>query len=393
MAILPKIILKKGREKPLLRGHPWVFSGAVEQIEGEVSSGDLGEVCSVERQFLGIGHLNPQSQIVFRLLTSQNEGVGNSFFRERILAALRLREQCLKGVTNAYRVVNGEGDFLPGFIVDRYGDTIVIQCLTVGMERLKELFIDLLVETFRPENIFERSDVAIRKEEGLPGSRGLLYGKEVPEYVEIEEAGCRFKVNVKEGQKTGFYLDQRENRHRLREVCQGKHILDVCCYTGAFSVYGGLGGAREATLIDSSQDALEMAEGHFHLDHLEDLPHQLLRGDAFEVMRSLHPEYDIVILDPPPFARKRGALPRASRGYKDLNLQAFRLLRTGGILFTFSCSHHMSWDLFQKIVFSAASDTGRQVQLIGRMSHPADHPVNLCHPEGEYLKGFICRVR
>lgn len=392
MAILPKIILKKGREQPLLRGHPWVFSGAVEQIEGEVSSGDLGEAWSVERQFLGIGHLNPHSQIVFRLLTSQNEEVGISFFKERIFAALRLREQWLKGVTNAYRVVNAEGDFLPGLIVDRYGDVCVIQCLTAGMERLKGLFIDLVVKAFQPESIFERSDVAMRKEEGLPESKGLLHGKEVSEYVEIEEAGCRFKVNVKEGQKTGFYLDQRENRHRLREVSKGKHILDVCCYTGAFSVYGGLGGAREVTLIDSSQDALEMVQRHFLLNHLECLPHRLLRGDAFELMRSLQPDYDIVILDPPPFARKKGALPKASRGYKDLNLQAFRLLRTGGILFTFSCSHHMNWDLFQKVVFAAAVDTGRQVQLIGRMVHPIDHPINLCHPEGEYLKGMICRV-
>ncbi len=392
MAILPKIILKKGRERPILRGHPWIFSGSVERIEGEVSFGELGEAYSAERQFLGIGHLNPQSQIVFRLLTSQYEEIGVSFFKERIFAALQLREQWLKGVTNAYRMVNGEGDFLPGLIVDRYRDIFVIQCLTAGTERLKGLFVDLLVKAFHPESIYERSDVAIRKEEGLPESRGLLYGKEIPEYVEIEEAGCRFKVNVKEGQKTGFYLDQRENRHRLREVSQGKHILDVCCYTGAFSVYGGLGGAREVTLIDSSREALEMAERHFLLNHLQRLPHRLLRGDAFEVMRGLQPEYDIVILDPPPFAKKKGALPKASRGYKDLNLQAFRLLKTG-LLLSFSCSHHMNWDLFQKIVFSAGSDVGRQVQLLGRMSHPVDHPINLCHPEGEYLKGFICRVR
>lgn len=392
MATLPKIILKRGREKPLLRGHPWVFSGAVERIDGEVSPGEIGEAYSFERQFLGIGHLNPQSQIIFRLLSSQREEIGVSFFRDRIFAATRMREQWLKGVTNAYRMVNGEGDFLPGLIVDRYGNVLVIQCLTAGMERLKGIFIDLLASEFHPESIYERSDAAVRREEGLPESRGLLHGMDIPDWIEIKERDCHFRVNVKEGQKTGFYLDQRENRHRLREISQGKHILDVCCYTGAFSVHAGLGGAKEITLIDSSQEALEMVEVHLNRNSLEGVPRHSIRGNAFDVMRTLQPEYDIIILDPPPFAKKKSALPRASRGYKDLNLQAFRLLRPEGILFTFSCSHHMDLDLFQKIVFSAAVDAGRQVQFIGRMSHPIDHPVNLCHPEGEYLKGIICRV-
>ncbi|OGP88464.1 MAG: hypothetical protein A2156_03280 [Deltaproteobacteria bacterium RBG_16_48_10] len=392
MSILPKIILKQGKEKPILRGHPWVFSGAVEWIEEDISPGDIGEIHSMEGQFLGIGYLNPRSQIVSRLLTFQREEIGDSFFRERIFKAFRLREQWLKGKANAYRMINGEGDLLPGLIVDRYGGALVIQVLTAGIERLKGLFIKLLVNEFHPESIYERSDVPTRREEGLPEFRSLLYGKDIPDSIEIEEQGCRFRVNIKEGQKTGFYLDQRENRHRLREVSQGKALLDVCSYTGAFSVHAGLGGAKEVTLIDSSQDALDLAERHLHLNYLERLPHRLLRGDAFEVMRSLQPEYDIVILDPPSFARKKGNLPKASRGYKDLNLQAFRLLKQEGLLFSFSCSHHMNWDLFQKIVFSAAVDAGRQVQLIGRMSHPVDHPVNLCHPEGEYLKGMICRV-
>jgi 23S rRNA (cytosine1962-C5)-methyltransferase len=392
MATLPKIILKRGREKPLLRGHPWVFSGAVERIDKEVSPGEIGEAYSFEMQFLGMGHLNPQSQIVFRLLSSRREEIGVSFFRDRILAATRMREQWLKGVTNAYRLVNGEGDFLPGLIVDRYGNVLVIQCMTAGMERVKDLLVDLLVSHFLPESIYERNDAKIRKEEGLPESRGLLYGKDVSDPVEIEESGCRFRIRITEGQKTGFYLDQRENRRRLQEISQGKHILDVCCYTGAFSVYGGLGGAREMTLIDSSRDALEMAEKQIHLNHLERIPHRLLRGDAFEMMRALQPEYDVAVLDPPPFAKKKGALPRASRGYKDLNLQAFHLLKRDGLLLTFSCSHHTDWDLFQKIVFAAALDSGKRVQLLGRMGHPIDHPVNLSHPEGEYLKGMLCRV-
>jgi 23S rRNA (cytosine1962-C5)-methyltransferase len=392
MSAYPRVILKRGKEKPLLRGHPWVFSGAVAKVEGDMSSGDIGEVFSIEGRFLGIGHLNPKSQIILRLLTQKKEALGTDFYKERISNAAVLREKWLRGKTNAYRLINAEGDFLPGLIVDCYGETIVLQCLTAGMERLKKLLIDLLVNNFLPRSIYERSDVAVRREERLPESSGLLYGRDVPDQVEIEEYGCRFRVNVKKGQKTGFYLDQRENRLALRELSEGKKVLDCFCYTGAFSVHAGLGGAKEMTLIDSSEDALDMAEEHFDLNHLRKVPHQLIRGDAFEVIRSVENGYDIVILDPPPFAKKKGHVPSASRGYKDLNLQAFRLLNREGLLFTFSCSHHMSWDLFQKIVFAAAVDAGKRVQLLSRRGHPIDHPVNLCHPEGEYLKGLICRV-
>ena len=392
MSAFPRVILKKGREKPLLRGHPWVFSGAVAKIEGEVAPGDVGEVYSMDGQFLGIGHLNSHSQIILRLLTRKKEDLKIDFFRERLSKAAYLRETWLKEKTNAYRMVNGEGDFLPGLIVDRYGRTFVVQCLTAGMERLKGLLTDLLVNGFLPQSIYDRSDAATRKEEGLSEASGLLYGKEVPDRIEIEEYGCRFRVDVKRGQKTGFYLDQRENRFALKELSQGKKILDCFSYTGAFSVHTGLGGAEEMTLIDSSGEALAMAEEQFDINHLGKIRRRLIHGDAFETMRGLEDEYDIVILDPPPFAKKKSHLQSASRGYKDLNLQAFRLLRREGILFTFSCSHHMSWDLFQKIVFSAAVDAGRRVQLLDRRGHPVDHPTDLYHPEGEYLRGLICRV-
>jgi 23S rRNA (cytosine1962-C5)-methyltransferase len=392
MPTLPKIILKKGREKPLLRGHPWVFSGAVAKIEGDVSPGDVGEVYSKEGQFLGVGHLNPRSQIILRLLTQKREPIGLPFFKERISKAVALRERWLRGKSNAYRIVNGEGDFLPGLMIDRYGEMFVLQCLTAGMERLKTTITDLVVHEFLPQGVYERSDVTTRREEGLPEVSGLLYGKEISDRIEIEEYGCRFRVDVKRGQKTGFYLDQRENRFSLKELSEGKRVLDCFCYTGAFSVHAGMGNAKELTLIDSSEEALAMAEEHLDLNHLGHIPHLLIRGDAFEMMRSLEPGYDIVILDPPPFARKKGHLPGASRGYKDLNLLAFRLLKKEGLLFTFSCSHHLSWDLFQKIIFSAAVDAKREVQLLGRRGHPIDHPVNLYHPEGEYLKGLVCRV-
>jgi 23S rRNA (cytosine1962-C5)-methyltransferase len=392
MNTLPRIILKRGKEKPVLRGHPWVFSGAVARVEGEVSPGEVGEVYSQGGQFLGRGHINPRSQIIVRLLTQKKDELGEEFFRGRISRAVVLRKDWSRGKTNAYRVINGEGDFLPGLIAERYGETLVFQCLTAGMDRLKEMLINLLVKELRPQSIYERSDVATRNEEGLAESSGLLYGKDVPEWIEIEEHGCRFRVNVKKGQKTGFYLDQRENRFSLRELSKGKKILDCFSYTGAFSIHAASGSAKEVTLIDSSEEALAIAEEHFRLNRLEKVPHRSIRGDVFEIMRGLKPGYDIVILDPPPFAKKKGHLPSASRGYKELNLWAFRLLNQEGLLFTFSCSHHMSWDLFQKIVFSAALDSGRSVQLIGRMGHPFDHPINICHPEGEYLKGLICRV-
>lgn len=392
MLTYPRVVLKKGKEKPLLRGHPWVFSGAVEKVEGDVSPGDIGEVYSREGHFLGIGHLNPHSQIILRVLTQKKEELNIDFFRERISKAAVLREKWLKGKTNAYRLVNGEGDFLPGLMVDCYGGIFVLQCLTAGMERLKGLLTDLIVRDFRPQSVYERSDVATRREEGLSESSGLLFGKEVPDRIEIEEFGCHFRVNVKRGQKTGFYLDQRENHFSLEELSHGKRILDCFCYTGAFAIHAGLGGAKELTLIDSSEEALGIAEEHFDLNRLKEIPHQLIRGDVFEVMRGLESRYDIIILDPPPFAKRKGHLTSASRGYKDLNLWAFRLLKKEGLLFTFSCSQHISWNLFQKIVFSAALDAGKKVQVLSRRGHPIDHPVNLCHPEGEYLKGMICRV-
>ncbi len=392
MSKLPKIILKKGREKPLARGHPWVYSGAVEREEGEISAGDLGEVCSHDGTFLGVGHLNPTSQIVFRLLSRTRGEDPRDLLRERIAKAAMRREGSFQGKTDAYRLVNGEGDFLPGLVLDRYGEVLVLQLLTSGMDRWRDLLVDLLRESFRPSVVYERSDTATRREEGLPERRGLLHGDEVPKPLEIHEYGARFWIDIEKGQKTGFYLDQRENRRLLREGVEGRRILDCFAYSGAFSIHGGLGKAKELTLVDSSAEALSLAEEHFGLNGLKALPRHLLRGDAFEIMRHLEPGYDMVVLDPPPFAKKKGQILRASRGYKDLHLQAFRLLQEGGLLLTFSCSHHISVDLVQKIVFGAAVDAGKQVQVLSRLGQPVDHPFDLCHPEGEYLKGLLCRV-
>ena len=392
MPRLPRIVLKKGKEKPLLRGHPWVFSGAVARTEGEIIPGDVGEAYSAEGHCLGIGHLNPHSQIVFRLLSPKREPLGVEFYGERISAALGWRERWYKGKTNAYRIVNGEGDFLPGLILDRYGETWVIQFLTAGMERVKDQIVHWLARRYGPQRIYERSDAATRKEEGLPQRTGILYGEERFDPVEVVDDHCRFYVDVKNGQKTGFYLDQRENRYVIREVAADQRMLDCFCYTGAFSVHAGMAGVKEVVLVDSSEEALDLAAAHFDLNPLGKVPHRMVRGDVFEIMRTFDPGYDIVVLDPPPFAKKKGHIASASRGYKELNLQAFRLLNKGGVLFTFSCSHHVSFDLFQKILFAAALDAGREVQWVSRRGQPIDHPVSLYHPEGEYLKGFICRV-
>jgi 23S rRNA (cytosine1962-C5)-methyltransferase len=392
MSVLPRIILKKGREKSLSRGHPWIFSGAVEKKEGTISAGDPGEIFSHDGTFLGIGHLNPGSQIVFRLLSKKRGEDLEDLLRERITKAVAWREATLQGKTSAYRLINGEGDFLPGLILDRYGEILILQLLTAGMDRWRDLLVGLLAEIFRSPIIYERSDTASRKEEGLPESRGLLRGDRIPNLLEIQEYGARFLIDAGKGQKTGFYLDQRENRYSLKEKAEGKRILDGFSYSGGFSIHGGLGKAKELTLVESSAEALSMAEEHFKLNHLEALPHQMLRGDAFDILRTLEPGYDLIVLDPPPFAKKKGQVLHASRGYKDLNLQAFRLLREEGLLLTFSCSHHVSADLFQKIVFAAAVDAGKRVQVLSHLGHPVDHPFDLSHPEGEYLKGLLCRV-
>jgi 23S rRNA (cytosine1962-C5)-methyltransferase len=388
----PRVTLRAGREKAVLRGHPWVFSGAVTALDTGIAPGEIADVYSSDGRFLARGQANPLSQIIVRVLTRKEENVGPDFYRRRIQTALALRKGRGHGTAPAFRLINAEGDFLPGLVVDRYGEVLVLQCLTAGMERPKGLIVELLVDLLRPLTVYERSDVSARKEEGLPETQGLLYGTTAPERLEIEEEGCRFLVDVKNGQKTGFYVDQADNRLEVQRLSRDKNVLDCFCYTGAFSIHALKGGAERVTMVDASEDALHLAEQHLALNGLEEVPRRLIRGDAFQIMRTLDPGFDIIVLDPPPFAKKKANLPKASRGYKDINLQAFRLLSRGGLLFTFSCSHHMDPDLFQKIVFAAGVDSGRRIQLLARRGHPFDHPIDLSHPEGEYLKGLICRA-
>jgi len=298
-------------------------------------------------------------------------------------------------VTTAYRLIYAESDWLPGLIVDRYGDFLVIQSLTLGIERRKELLVRLLAEYCRPIGIYERSDLDVREKEGIPPVTGTLWGEEPPERLLIEEHGHRFRVDIRHGQKTGFYLDQRENRRRAAAYLEHARVLNAFAYTGAFAIYALAAGAEHVVNLDTSAEALAEAAAHLSLNGIPANRAEQVEGDAFRTLRQFRAagrRFDAVILDPPKFAYSQAHLERAARGYKDINLQALHLIEPGGILITFSCSGLVSIDLFQKIVFAAAEDAGREVQILERLGHPPDHPIRLSFPEGEYLKGLICRV-
>jgi 23S rRNA (cytosine1962-C5)-methyltransferase len=399
------VTLKKGREKPILRGHPWIFSGAVQSIHGYTQAGDLCSVLDHSGRFLATGYVNTSSQITVRVLASgaaaQRTTIDGDFIRASLERALRLRESLLgstfaAGSKSAFRLVNAEGDFLPGLIVDRYAEGVVLQALTAGMQRLKGLLVDCLHTILSPLFIYEKLDTHMAEAEGLDtaataGTGTCLYGT-LPSPIEIEETGARFHVDVEGGQKTGFYLDQRRNRRILREFAVGMTLLNCFSYTGAFAVQALLGGGLEAHNVDLSEKALEQASHNAVLNHIDPERFRNSKANVFELLRRDESRYDIVVLDPPKFAASKGELPRALRGYKDINLSALERVRAGGFLMTFSCSGLVSEDLFQKVVFGAAVDAGRSIQILRRLHADADHPVNLAHREGQYLKGLLLRV-
>ncbi len=437
------VVLKRNRARPVLQRHPWVFSGAIERIEGEVADGDVVEVRDAGRNWLARGYLNRRSQIVVRLLTwRQDEAVDREFWRRRLERAVAARQALADApVTTAYRLVHAESDYLPGLVVDRYGEWLVVQFLTLGVERWRGELVSLLVSLLDGSaggvrGIYERSDVDVRAKEGLGRRAGLLWGEEPPELVEVLENDRRFLVDVRRGHKTGFYLDQRENRARLQAFCNGAEVLDAFAYTGGFGVCAAVGGpsagspprlpreysrsgvlavagqapsaeftvreaelprtgATQVTLVESSAPALGLARRNFELNGCEHCCVEYVEGDVFSVLRGYRAQgrrFDVVVLDPPKFARSEREVKRAARAYKDVNLLAFQLLRPGGVLFTCSCSGALSADLFQKIVFGAAVDAERDAQVIGHLAQGSDHPVALTFPEGAYLQGLICRV-
>ena len=391
------VVLKRNRAAPVLQRHPWIFSGAISRIEGEVVDGDVVEVCDAGRNWLARGYLNRHSQITVRLLTWRRDEVVDRGFWERRLEQAIAARRSLAGdsAITAYRLLHAESDYLPGLVVDRYAGWLVVQFLTLGVERWRDEIVAALVDLLAPRGIYERSDVDVRAREGLDERTGLLCGEEPPELVEVVEGGHRFLVDVRQGHKTGFYLDQRENRARLPGFCPGAEVLDVFAYTGGFGVYAMAGGASQVTLVESSAPALDLAQRNLALNGLAGGGVERVEGDVFSVLRGYRAQgrrFDVAVLDPPKFARRGRDVERAARAYKDVNLLALQLLRPGGVLFTCSCSGAVSADLFQKIVFGAALDAEREAQVIGHLAQGADHPVALTFPQGAYLKGLVCRV-
>ncbi|OQY30612.1 MAG: 23S rRNA methyltransferase [Anaerolineaceae bacterium 4572_5.2] len=395
---MPSLTLHLGREKSLYRRHPWIFSGAIARIDGNPESGETVDIFSAKGDFLAKAAYSPQSNIRARAWTWLAEVVDADFLRLRLDAAIRARatiKATTRGApTDAYRLVHAESDGIPGLIVDRYGDVLVMQILTAGAEYWKETLADLLLELTGLADIYERSDADVRRLEGLEPRSGALRGNP-PEKLILEEYGLKFNVDIAHGHKTGFYLDQRESRHLVGQLAKDRDVLNCFSYTGGFTVHALAGGAKSVTSIDSSEDALMLGRENVALNGQQAQGCEWIEGDVFKELRTFRDsrrDFDMIILDPPKFAPTISQVKKATRGYKDINLLAFKLLRPGGILVTFSCSGGVDAALFQKIVAGAALDAKVDAQIIQKLGQGADHPVALNFPEGAYLKGLVCRI-
>lgn len=388
-----RVILKKKREKSVRNRHPWVFSGAIDRVEGRVSPGDMVALYTAAGDFVAKGFFNPHSQIRMRLLTFAPEPLDVGFFDRKIEQAAALRQPFFDENTNAWRLIHSEGDSLPGLVVDRYADTLVVQFNTLGMHRLREALTGLLQRRLTPVHILDRSDPQALRNEGLAAAPvSLLAEDAIPPVVEILENGHRFKVDVLGGQKTGFFLDQRDNRRLAGRLCRGGAVLNCFAYTGGFSVYAAAAGAQ-CTSVEVSNPALTLARENFSLNGLDTAAHEFICANVFEYLRAVPEDhFEMIILDPPAFVKHKAHLNKGARGYKDINRLAISKVRSGGYVLSCSCSAFVDWDLFRKIVYSAAQESGRQVQIIAQPAQPPDHPINIFHPEGEYLKTLLLRV-
>ena len=378
--------LKPGKEKSVVRGHPWIFSGAVASASG--APGDLVEVESAKGDRLGWALYNPQSQIVGRLVAAGPKPLSPDWLTQRILASFARRTEILTADTTACRRIHGEADELPGLVCDQYGDAIVLQINAFGFETRR----DEIAEALRRAGVaaaYLRGDTEGRKREGLKAESGALFGSADWQHLEIRENGLRYAVDVASGHKTGFYLDQRDNRALVRRLAAGRDVLNLCAYTGGFTVAAAAGGAKSWTSVDISADAV--AAGKANLVRNGFTEGEWVTADLFDYLRQKGPRHALVVLDPPAFAKSKPEVERAARGYKDVNRLALQRTDVGGWMLTFSCSHHMDLDLFQKVVFSAAEEAGVSAQVVQRLGAGPDHPFHLRHPEGEYLKGFLLR--
>lgn len=390
---MKKIQLKRGKEESLRRFHPWVFSGAIMQMDKGIEEGDIVDVLSSNGDFLGRGHYQ-QGSISVRILTFDDEPIDEYFWQHRLSVALDVRTEIAKGDTNAFRLVHGEGDSLPGLIIDIYDKTAVMQAHSIGMHlNRKEIGRALMaVMSDRIENVYYKSEMTLPFKEEVVN--GFLYGKTD---VDIAmENGLKFHVDWLRGQKTGFFVDQRENRALLESYSKGRSVLNMFCYTGGFSFYAMRGGAKLVHSVDSSEKAITLTNRNVELNFPGDNRHKAFCEDAFKYLSSIGTnednQYDLIILDPPAFAKHRGALHNALKGYTRLNAKAFERIAPGGILFTFSCSQVVTKDNFRNAVFTAAAQSGRKVRILHQLHQPADHPINIYHPEGEYLKGLVLYV-
>lgn len=391
-----RCILRRGKEESLLRFHPWIFSGAIYSMEGTPAEGDLVDVYTSQGDFIARGHYQIGS-ITIRVLSFIDETIDQSWWNERIELAYHMREAL--GLTNnpqttCYRLVHGEGDSLPGLVIDIYGTTAVVQCHSVGMYRSRKAICTALRNVYRDrvKSIFDKSGGTLPYNAGLNAQDGYLWGEANASSEPVLENGNRFMVNWEQGQKTGFFIDQRENRELVKRYAKGRTVLNTFCYTGGFSVYALAGGAQQVDSVDSSELAVQLAAQNVTLNFGEEAPHQAIAQDAFDYLRKMDDRYDLIILDPPAFAKHHKVLGNALQGYKRLNAQAFRQIKSGGILFTFSCSQAVNREQFRMAVFSAAAIAGRNVRILHQLTQPADHPVNIYHPEGEYLKGLVLYV-
>ena len=389
MKTFPRVVLNRGAERRVRAGHPWIFKGQISEIRGNYENGALVDVFSQRGTFLGRGYFNEHSQIAVRLLSRKPVSIDSDFFRQRMQAAFR-RRQALALQTNGYRIIHSEGDFLPGLIVDRYDDFLVVQILTLGMETFRDTLVALLKELFSPKGIFERSDVKQRTYEGLDERKGLLWG-EVPDAVPFVENELHFSANVTEGQKTGFFLDQRDNRLLVKNLSAGRRVLDCFCYNGGFSVAAAAGGAQSVVGVDISELATREAARNAEANDVAEKI-SFVNANCFDLLKAYDRQgehFDLIILDPPAFAKNKKALEGALRGYKEINLRAMKLLNPGGFLLTASCSHSLLEAHFQQVLLDAAADVHRHIVLRQKGLQAPDHPFILNIPETGYLKSFL----
>jgi 23S rRNA (cytosine1962-C5)-methyltransferase len=388
---LIRITLKPGKEQSILRFHPWIFSGAINQISGEPAEGDLVEVVDSRGNFLAIGHYQPSS-ISVRIVSFVKQDINSHFWKAKLLQALNLRKSLgiyLTDSTNIFRLVHGEGDGLPGLIIDIYGKTAVMQAHSYGMYTLRELFAQLVLEIMdgKVTSVYDKSSGTISYKSPVSAENGYIAG--TPEDCELMENGNKFMVSWVDGQKTGFFIDQRENRQLLSRYCRDAKVLNAFCYTGGFSVYAARSGAKSVISIDSSEKAIDLTEKNMEINFGKNPSYRAINADVFDFLKDDKETYDVIVLDPPAFAKHKPAIKNALQAYKRLNAAAFRKLNPGGILFTFSCSQVVTREDFRNAVFSGAIIANRGVRILHQLTQPADHPINIYHPEGEYLKGLV----